>query len=296
MSCCSAAIAFAGSGLDRADHIRSDPERLAALMSPQASLLLMDGLAPETGEDGRLLWGRLSDAPEGAELVFLGLRHGFGCFAAVPLKGDTSPAYAHRKSWLAIAAMNGEDMAIYGCARSLVDWHARHRFCAKCGGPSVLAKGGWQRNCVNENCAAEHFPRVDPVTIMLVEHEGKLLLGRQSRFPPGSFSALAGFVEPGEAIEEAVAREVHEEAGLKVRDVTYISSQPWPFPSQLMIGCHAYSDSAALIIDRTELDDARWFTRDEVAEAIEKGRDSTSFFPPPPQAIAYHMLQWWLAK
>jgi len=297
MSCCVAAvIAFSGSKLDRADHIRSDPERLDALKSPQASLLLLDGLAPEVDEQGRLAWGRLSDAPPGAELVFLGLRAGFGCFAVIPDEGNASPAYAHRKSWQAIAAMNDEDMAVYGGARSLVDWHARHRFCAKCGAPSVLAKGGWQRNCTSGDCAAEHFPRVDPVTIMLVEHDGRLLLGRQSRFPPRSFSALAGFVEPGESVEEAVAREVLEEAGVKVRDVSYIFSQPWPFPSQLMLGCHAHADSDALVIDRTEIEEAHWFTCEDVAEALEKGQDSSSFIPPPRQAIAYMMLKWWLDR
>lgn len=295
MSCCGA-IAFAGSQLDRADHIRSDPDRLDALKGPQARLLLLDGVMPVLDGGNGLSWGGVKDAPDEAELVFLGLRNGFGCFVAVPQQGDSSPAYAHRAMWQAIAAMSGEDLAIYGCARSLVDWHARHRFCARCGAPSILAKGGWQRNCMNENCRAEHFPRVDPVTIMLVEHDGRLLLGRQSRFPPRSFSALAGFVEPGEGIEEAVAREVLEEAGVKVRDVTYISSQPWPFPSQLMIGCHAYADSPALLIDRTEIEEARWFTRAEVAEAIEKGQDSTSFLPPPSQAIAHEMLKWWLTR
>lgn len=295
MSCCGV-VAFAGSKLDRADHIRSDPERLAVLKSPQASLLLLDGLAPELDGDNKLAWGRLTDAPEGAELVFLGLRNGFGCFAAVPGEGSVDPAFLHRKTWGAIALMGEEDISIYGGARSLVDWHARHKFCAKCGAPTLLAKGGWQRTCTNETCKAEHFPRVDPVTIMLVEHEGSLLLGRQPRFPPRSFSALAGFIEPGEAIEEAVAREVFEEAGVNVRDVSYVSSQPWPFPSQLMIGCHAFATSAGLIIDRTELEDARWWSRAEVAEALEKGRDSTSFVPPPPQAIAYHLLKWWLTK
>jgi len=296
MSCCVAAIAFSGSGLDRADNVRSDPERLAALMSPQARLLMLDGLAPELDGKNALRWGRLSDAPDDAELVFLGLMGGFGCFAAVPTHGSADPAFAHRKTWAAIALMSAEDMAIYGGARSLVDWHARHRFCAQCGAPSALAKGGWQRSCISEHCRAEHFPRVDPVTIMLVEHEGRLLLGRQPRFPPRRYSALAGFVEPGESVEEAVAREVLEEAGVKVRDVSYISSQPWPFPSQLMLGCHAHADSGALLVDRTELEDARWFTRAEVAEAMEKGEESPSFIPPPPQAIAHHMLKWWLAR
>src|SRR5690606_11495107 len=145
-------------------------------------------------------------------------------------------------------------------------------------------------------CASQHFPRVDPVAIMLVECRGRVLLGRQSRFPPRSYSALAGFVEPGETIEEAVAREVFEEAGVRVRDVAYIASQPWPFPSQLMIGCISHADSLELTIDTTEIEDARWFTRAEVAEAIARDRESSSFLPPPRQAIAHEMLCWWLEQ
>lgn len=297
MSCCALAIAFSGSKLDRADHIRCDPERLAALRSPQGQLLLLDGLIPELDGQNRLRWGKLSDAPDGAELVFLGLLNGFGAFAAVPAEGSTDPAYAAqdgaRRSWAAIGLMGGEDLAIYGGARSLVDWHARHRFCPKCGSPTVLAKGGWQRNCAD--CRAEHFPRVDPVTIMLVEHEGRLLLGRQPRFPPRRFSALAGFVEPGESVEEAVAREVLEEAGVKVRDVTYVSSQPWPFPSQLMLGCHAYTTSDALKVDTTELEEAHWFTREEIAAAM-AGDEDGRLLTPPSVAIAHQLLKWWLEK
>ncbi len=296
MSCCAAAIAFSGSKIDRADHIRADPDRLAALKSPQAMLLKLNGLTPELDNAGRLAWGRLSDAGDDAELVFLGMLAGRGCFAAVPGDGDAGPAFAHKETWDAILMMDASDMATYGGARSLVDWHARHRFCAKCGAPTMLAKGGWQRSCVNENCQGQHFPRVDPVAIMLVEHEGSLLLGRQSRFPPRRYSSLAGFVEPGESIEEGVAREVLEESGVRVRDVSYIFSQPWPFPSQLMIGCHAYADSAELKIDETEIEDARWFTRAEVEQAMEKVDDSTSFVPPPPQAIAHQMLKWWLEQ
>jgi NAD+ diphosphatase len=299
MSCCAAAIAFAGAGLDRADHIRSDPERLAALKSPQAQLLLLDGLAPMLDDAGHLRWGELADAPPDAELVFLGLFGGRGAFAAVPDEGSTDPAYAPqeaiRRTWAALGLMGAEDLAIYGGARSLVDWHARHRFCAKCGAPTGLAKGGWQRDCSSEACSAEHFPRVDPVTIMLVEHQGNLLLGRQPRFPPRRFSALAGFVEPGETIEDAVAREVFEEAGVRVRDISYVSSQPWPFPSQLMIGCHAFAESAALKVDTRELEEAHWFTRAEIAAAI-AGDESGRLLTPPSVAIAHHLLKWWLEK
>lgn len=285
-------IAFAGQPLDRADHVRTDPARLAELLAGDALLLRLEGLLPELDARGGLAFVPVAEAPAGAELVFLGLRDGQGLFAAVPTEGDPDPAYAHRKTWGAIAQLSPDDLAVFGGARSVLDWHARHRFCARCGHATALAKGGWQRDC--SSCKAQHFPRVDPVAIMLVECAGKVLLGRQSRFPPNSFSALAGFIEPGETIEEGVAREVLEEAGVRVRDVRYIASQPWPFPSQLMIGCIGYADCLELAIDRTEIEEARWFTRADVAEALAKGRESTSFTPPPVQAIAYHLLQWWL--
>lgn len=287
-------IAFAGQPLDRADYLRTNPEKLAALRAGDALLLKLEGLLPEMDANGGLAWVPAGEAPDEAELVFLGLRDGQALFAAVPTEGDPDPAYAHRKTWGAISQFSADDLAIFGTARSVLDWHARHRFCARCGQPTHLAKGGWQRDC--GACSAQHFPRVDPVAIMLVECGGKLLLGRQSRFPPRSYSALAGFVEPGETIEEAVAREVFEEAGVRVRDVRYIASQPWPFPSQLMIGCIGRADSLELVIDKTEIEDANWFTREEVAEAMAQERESTSFIPPPRQAIAHYMLQWWLEQ
>ncbi len=288
-------IAFAGAGLDRADHIRADPDRLAGLMDWRARLLRLDGLDPVISPDGELEWGTLADADPKAELVFLGLASGKACFAEVSpaLLGSVAPA--NPRLWAAMSSLGHDELATYGTARSLVDWHARHRYCARCGNPTVLAKGGWQRRCTNDVCKAEHFPRVDPVTIMLVEHEGRLLLGRQPRFPPRRFSALAGFVEPGESIEEAVAREVLEEAGVAVGQVSYVGSQPWPFPSSLMIGCHAEALGDELTIDRTELDEAGWFTRAEV-EAAMRGDEDAPFIAPPPQAIAHHLLKWWLSR
>lgn len=285
-------IAFANAPLDRDDHLRGDPERLAALLAGDALLLNLDGLAPEVAEGGPLQWLPASAAPAGAELVFLGMLDGVARFAAVPEQGDPDPAFTHRKTWGSIATLSAEEVAIYGTARSVLDWHARHRFCARCGQPTQPAKGGWQRDC--GGCKAQHFPRVDPVAIMLVECRGQLLLGRQSRFPERSYSALAGFIEPGETIEEAVIREVFEEAGVRVRDVAYIASQPWPFPSQLMIGCIAQADDFALDIDYSEIQDARWYTRAEVVEAMELGQDGSSFIPPPKQAIAHYLLSWWL--
>jgi NAD+ diphosphatase len=289
---------FAGHRLDRADNIRADPARLAVLVKAEAKLLRLEGLIPRLGEDSRLQWGRVGDAGEGADIVFLGLLDDEPLFAAVPIEGDPDPAYTRRETWAAIGLLPEDELALYGGARSLLDWHARHRFCATCGRPTTIAKGGWERDCPREcgGCGAQHFPRTDPVTIMLVEHEGRVLLGRNARFPGRSYSALAGFIEPGETIEEAVAREVLEEAGVRVRDVSYIGSQPWPFPSQLMIACHAFADDDALTLDRTELEDARWFTREQVSEAFEKGQESTSFVPPFPLAVALHMLRWWLEE
>jgi NAD+ diphosphatase len=287
------AIAFAGSRLDRADHVRADPDRLAALKAKGARLLRLDGLLPVLGAGDALQWVPIEHAQDGAELVFLGLCEGRGMFAAVPDEGDDAPPYAIRNVWDVLGRLNPDDLATYGGARSLVDWHARHRFCARCGGTTRLAKGGWQRDCTR--CDAQHFPRVDPVAIMLVEHEDRLLLGRGERFPPRRYSALAGFVEPGESIEEAVAREVFEEAGVRVRDVRYVSSQPWPFPSQLMIGCHAFADSAELEIDTTELEEVHWFTRDEIAAAM-AGDESGRLLTPPSVAIAHQLLKWWLEQ
>lgn len=284
-------MAFAGSPMDRADNIRANPDQLAALMNFKARLLKLDGLFPVFDNFGALEWGTLADAPETAELVFLGLLDGVARFAAVPDEGAEGTAYSQPQVWEAMQRLQPADLAIYGGARSLVDWHARHRFCARCGQPTKLAKGGWQRNC--DGCGAQHFPRTDPVTIMLVEHDGRLMLGRGLGWPEGRYSALAGFVEPGETIEEAVAREVFEESGVRVRSVQYIASQPWPFPSQLMMGCHAFADDDALTIDTTELADVRWFTREEVAMAV---AGSGPFLPPPPHAIARHLLDWWLAR
>ena len=284
-------LSFTGSRLDRADHVRADPERLAGYMNWKARVLALDGLIPALDDSNRLVWGTLADVPEDAELCFLGLDEGKACFAAVPPRGDATPRMANPQLWSLMATLQPDDLALYGGARSLTDWHARHRFCAQCGGDTKLAKGGWQRDCTN--CGASHFPRTDPVTIMLVEHEGRLMLGRGLGWPEGRFSALAGFVEPGESIEEAVAREVLEEAGVRVRDVTYVASQPWPFPSQLMIGCHSHTDSDELTIDETEMAEVEFFTRAQVQAAM---AGDGLFVAPPPHAIAHHLMQWWIEQ
>ena len=296
-----APIAFSGNPLDRADNLRADPDALAGMMNWKARLLMLDGLMPSMDDGGRLAWGTLADAPEDAELVFLGLDRSDGgekaCFACVPPEGDARPRMANPQLWSLMTALAPDQLALYGGARSLVDWHARHRFCAQCGGATRIAKGGWQRSCTQ--CGADHFPRTDPVTIMLVEHvrdgERKLLLGRGLGWPEGRFSALAGFVEPGETIEEGVAREVLEEVGIVVRDVRYILSQPWPFPSQLMIGCIGYTDQTEITLDETEMAEAHWYTRDDVIASLE-GRDDAPMVSPPPHTIAHQLFRWWIAQ
>lgn len=281
-----------GSPLDRADRLRADADALAnALGDWRARLLRLDGLDPVIGADGRLAWGSLAEAPEDATLLLLGLIDGRPHFVALDLRIPPNAARS-RAVFRALDLLPREEAATYAAARSLIDWHLRHLFCARCGsGDSVIARAGWGRRC--SACGAEHFPRVDPVVIMLAEHDGRVLLGRQPQFPPGRYSALAGFVEPGESVEEAVARELWEEAGLRVRDVRYVTSQPWPFPSSLMMACIAVADDPALTLDTTEIEDAFWIDRAGVAAAF-AGAADRAFTPPPPFAIAHTLLRWWL--
>lgn len=287
-------IGFAAQTLDRADHIRRDPGLLAqAQANPLARTLKLNGLVPVLHGEA-LGWEPLVAPSKGEDLLFLGLLDGQPRFVIVPYEADPDPADTHSRTWAVIAVLNEAEQGVLGGMRSLVNWHRITRFCARCGGTTVFAKGGWQRNCTA--CGVEHFPRVDPVVIMLVEHDGALLLGREARFSVGRYSALAGFLEPGETVEDAVAREVFEEVGVRLKDVRYIASQPWPFPGQLMIACIGTAQSRDLVIDYNEVEDARWYSREEVAEAIANGASSRSFIPPPPQAVAHMMLQWWLEQ
>jgi NAD+ diphosphatase len=273
---------FSGPGIDRADQVRVDPLRLAELTGAGArQLIWRDGL-PSVGTDGRLEWQAAS-----ATDLFLGIQDGQPRFSAIE-----QPHANARAAFDTIGSLAEDEAPLFAAALSLAWWHSRHLFCATCGASTEIERGGWSRRC--PECSAQHFPRVDPVVIMLAEHEGRLLLGRQPQYPPGRYSALAGFLEPGESIEAAVARELHEEAGIRVADVIYVASQPWPFPSSLMIGCHARALGNELTIDRTELDDARWFTREEIAAALNGDPDAT-FKPPPRFAIARTLLEHWLA-
>lgn len=273
---------FSGAGLDRADALRARPDEIAALAQRHDAreLVWNDGM-PAVDERGKLTWTELSEGS-----LFLGLDNGAPRFSAL-----AEPARQAFAVMPLLTQLDATDAPLFAAAMSLARWHSRHRFCANCGHATESIRGGWSRSC--PSCSAEHFPRVDPVVIMLVEHDGRLLLGRQPQYPAGRYSALAGFVEVGECIEDAVAREVKEEAGVDVRDIRYVASQPWPFPSSLMIGCHAQAQTDDLCIDTNELEDARWFSRAEIAAAIE-GSEPAAFQPPPVTAIARTLMEHWL--
>jgi len=280
---------FTGAGLDRADHVRLDAERLADMMANgDARLLRLAELDPVLDEEGRLAWDPLGGA--GGETLFLGLDEGVPLFA--PLVRMQAFGQRAWSVFRLLSMMSGKDAAIWGAARSVNEWHNRHGYCGICGTATEIFRAGWGRKC--PNCGAEHFPRVDPVVIMLAEHEGRVLLGRQPQYPQGRYSALAGFVEPGESIEEAVARELMEEAGIAVSDVRYVASQPWPFPGSLMIACIASAESDALNLDSEELEDAFWASRGEVEAAL-AGDPAAPFQAPPPFAIANTLLTRWSA-
>ncbi|NIJ37874.1 NAD+ diphosphatase [Sphingopyxis panaciterrae] len=283
-------LGFTGALLDRADQLRTDADAFAAAASdPRARCLALDGIDFVPGEGGGLRWEPL-DPADGRALLLLGLDDDrVPHFVREPAPGARVDARSRTVMRL-LPLLSAADAALYGGARSLVDWHARHRFCAVCGTPTELFRGGWGRKC--GACSAEHFPRVDPVVIMLAEYDGRVLLGRQGGFPPGFFSALAGFVEPGESLEEAVARELFEEAGIRVSGVTYVASQPWPFPSSLMIGCRAVAKDPALTLDTTEIEAAMWVDRAEVRAAL-AGDMGAPFMAPPSLAIARHLLEDW---
>ncbi len=191
-----------------------------------------------------------------------------------------------------------DDLGLKEAARSLIDWHQRHGFCAQCGSRTEAGDAGYVRKCTSEACGAQHFPRTDPVVIMLAVRrdtktgEDMVLLGRQGRMAPGMYSALAGFIEPGETIEAAVRRETLEEAGIRLGRIVYHASQPWPFPYSLMIGCYGEALDEAISLDGDELEDCRWFTRAEVRRMIEEDSPETITIPPK-GAIASHLIRHW---
>ncbi len=312
-------LGFVVDWFDRGSYRREDPAEVARLRAREDARALLiardmpilrntanglDALLP-VGEIGAL--GRaevealLGLAPDGAP-IFAALM----ADEAVELRADASDGFLDRRVLIvpgredlklidlrsiAVGGLAPQDQAaMLATAKALMHWHAHHRFCANCGAPTEVAVAGWRRDCTV--CKATHFPRTDPVVIMLAIDGDSCLLGRQPRFPKGMYSALAGFVEPGETVEAAVRREIWEEAGVLCGAVQYFASQPWPFPASLMIGCFARARGRAVKVDQVELEDARWFSREEALALLER-RHPDRLAAPMPVAIAHHLLKRW---
>ncbi|MEM7744944.1 MAG: NAD(+) diphosphatase [Pseudomonadota bacterium] len=292
----------AGSGhLDRAAHLRDVCDdflahRRAAMLPMFHGRILID-----TEEEApRLGWvpplaEYLDDATEAP--VFLGLSDDTPCFAADFSAMDVDLVARHfcdRATFMDLRAVAGAlrpaSAAIAATAKGLLGWHEAHPFCARCGSSSQIENGGWRRRC--ESCAALHFPRTDPVVIMLVVHDDNVLLGRQAKFASGIYSLLAGFMEPGETIEDAVRREVKEETSVRIGHVGYLGCQPWPFPSNLMLGCWAQAETTDLNVDPYELDDAQWISRAKMGVILQGKHPRIS--PPRDDAIARAILTDWV--
>ncbi|MFS0741813.1 NAD(+) diphosphatase [Brevundimonas sp. 3P9-tot-E] len=299
---------FSGNPLDRSGDLRNDAAWLAEQeANPEAlAMILWEGRPLVETHEGaeRLVWVSLAHARDMARDrdVFLGLWKGAPVFAAEfegsidPTTGPAGGLGRFVEMREAAVVLPEADAGIAATAKSLFDWRRRHGFCAACGKATDQASGGWKRVC--PACGTEHFPRVDPVVIMLPVYkcgaEPRCLLGRQAAWPAGRMSALAGFMEPGEAIEEACAREVMEEAGLTVSDVRYHSSQPWPFPAQLMIGLIAEVTTDEAAPDQTELEAVAWLTRSEARAVLDETHPT--IHAPPPYAIARRLLESWAAE
>lgn len=286
--------------LDRAAHLRDgcaglmkEGARLLPLWQEKVLIDLSDG-APRLGWVAPLD-GRVSGAA--ADPVFLGLAGGVPCFAADISALDEAAArerFGESAKFIDLRSVAGDlsagDASVAATAKGIVGWHLAHRFCSRCGAASAPENGGWRRRC--PACGGQHFPRTDPVVIMLILHGDEVLIGRQSRFLPGMYSLLAGFMEPGETIEDAVRRETREETSVEVGPVAYLGCQPWPFPSNLMLGCVGLARSTAITVDETELEDARWISRDRMRTIL--AGDDPEMSSPRRDAIARAILTDWV--
>lgn len=314
----SAPVTFGAGLLERAAHLRTDPDRLRDLLGAADALVLplwqgkplcrTDGPpALEFLPASHPALARAAEAP-----LFLGFADDAPVFAAdisawqppagsaprdpsafvdQSRQGLPDSAGAFTELRLVMAGLSPLEAEIAATARSMLSWHRSHGYCAACGAASDLAMGGWQRLC--PQCGAAHFPRTDPVVIMLITRGNSVLLGRSPGWPERMYSLLAGFVEPGESIEAAVRREVAEETGVPVGPVRYLASQPWPWPSSLMIGCHGLALGRDITLDPTEIVDARWLGREDLAQVF--AGQHPDIAPPRAGAIAAHLMQNWLA-
>lgn len=275
-------IPFTNNPLDRSAEHRKDATWIRErLDDPSTIVMAMHEGKPLVHENALARIAIVDEAP-----LFLGTLNDVAYFAIETERSDRGAFEDFRAVALMLPA---EEASIVATARCLFEWHRRHGFCSVCGQATDVTSSGWQRVC--PACSAEHFPRVDPVVIMLPLFEDRCLVGRQFAWPKGRMSALAGFVEPGETIEEACAREVNEEAGLIATRVTYFGSQPWPFPSSLMIGLFAEVANANAIADGIELEEVRWLTREE-ARALLDGTHP-DLLAPSPLGISRHLIEHW---
>lgn len=303
---------FTGNPLDRAAAARRDPDWVRARLEDRASRFLpLRDLRPLLRDDAgglTIAWksGQVAGQPGAPEAdpqtVLLGVdAKGTAHFAIDVRPGDPVADLPAGESFTdtrgAAASLPVSESAIVAQARSLLSWHRDHPICSRCGSASIAVEAGYARRCTRAECSASHFPRTDPVVIVMVVRGDAALLGRSVRhppFPPGLYSCLAGYIEPGESVEEAVRREIREEAGIEIGQVIYHSSQPWPFPSSLMIGCFGEAVSSAVHLDPAEVEDARWFDRTEVSRALARWPETSGVRLPPPLTAAHRLVKAWL--
>jgi NAD+ diphosphatase len=297
------ALTFSGMALDRAPTMRSDDAWISERLRDPASRAVAassEGVLLDRGSPPSLLrqTAPTTDNPAPDAPILLGLEQGEPLFAVdldalAPLLREghmRGGRIASLREAGALLPQPEGGLAAYLVA--LLNWHRSHRFCPDCGAPTVIAQAGASRRCTRYG--TEHFPRTDPAVIVLVENAGRALLGRHANWPPGQYSVLAGFVGPGESLTEAVAREVYEESGIEVRDPTFVTSQPWPFPTSLMLGFHAWADAGEPTARDGELEDVRWFTHEQVGEAL-IGSGADLRVPPPISIARFLLARWWRA-
>jgi NAD+ diphosphatase len=296
-------LGYTNSRIDRVAEKRADVSAVAAMAKDHRAGTYVIGGESIVAKKGSSLNEPLFTLPEAealgpaTEMVFLGLLddaprfgHGLTPQSAERLKGRNDLHVTDLRSIAVQGLVAADHLPPIAEAKAVLHWHARHRFCSNCGTATQLICGGWRRDC--PQCKAEHFPRTDPVVIMLAVDGDRCLLGRSPRFLPTMWSCLAGYVEPGESIEDAVHRETREEAGIVCGRIVYFASQPWPFPTSLMIGCHAEALTRDIIVDRQELEDARWFSKKEI-ETMLMRKHPDGLTTPPPVAIAHHIIRAW---
>ncbi len=298
--------AFVTHGVDRVHNRRWDDAWLAQRIDSastrfivvwQDQILLDDHapvhLSPASGAEVERLMRQCPNASRdivllgcGGETTYFAVGIGEAC---EPLETDTGELGQFLDLRTAALQLDPEEGALAAQAKAMVHWHRQHRYCGRCGGPTQSEEGGYLRRCTEGTCGQAHFPRVDPAIIVLVTHDDHCLLGRQPHWPPGRYSNVAGFAEPGESLETAVAREVWEETGIKIKSLRYHSSQPWPFPQSLMVGFLAEAETLEITLKDGELEDARWFSREMIRQELENG----TLGLPSPYSISFHLIEDW---